>query len=323
MKMRIAIAGLGIAGSYLYRLLSKEGYHADVYEIRKNTHCGLHPCAWGTSQEFTDLVREAGLDPDQYILARFETLKLDEVSVPADIMTFNKPQLVKDLSESADILYTPLNPKEYDRIIDATGVARAYLTPIKPDVIINCKQMRLVSRTPPELLMRPGGGGYAWSFPLGGNEVHVGCGCLHGDPEKILNHFELPGDRFEDIICGCSGQVRLTGPRGSRPFFVRGTPDVWGVGEAIGCVAPLAGDGVLSGMASTKILLNNWENPEGYTRAILKEFKWMESERRVVDKIVARKSLGLGDARVILENSGRMGIRIGMIDALILARALL
>ena len=32
MTLKIAIAGLGVAGGYLYRLLRKEGYSPDVYE---------------------------------------------------------------------------------------------------------------------------------------------------------------------------------------------------------------------------------------------------------------------------------------------------
>ncbi len=314
---------MGIAGSYLLRLLSKEDYHVDVYEIKRQTLCGLHPCAWGTSREFSDLVNEAGLDPDEYILERFNSVIFDDVRVPAEIMTFDKPRFVNDLSENVEVHYTPLNPKNYDRVIDATGVARAFLPPIKYDVIINCKQLRLASKIAPELKIKPGGGGYAWCFPLGGGKCHVGCGSLYGDPEELFSHLEWIGDNFSEIICGCSGQMRLTGPIGSKPFFVKGIPDVWGVGEAIGCVGPLAGDGVISGMTCAKLLMRNWEDPEGYTRAILKEFNWMERERRVVDKIAARKSPGLIDALVILRNSRRMGIRIGLRDSLRLVRSLL
>lgn len=320
--MRIGLAGLGMAGAYLYKLLIEEGFRVDIYEVRKDTRCGLHPCAWGTSSGFSDLVREVGLDPDDYILKRFDRITLGDVKVPTEIMTFDKPRLVNDLSESATVYYAPLNPKEYDRVIDATGVARAFLPPIKNDVIIKCKQRRLVSNAVSELMIKPGGGGYMWCFPLGGNEAHVGCGSLYEEPDNIIMSL-MSNDDFREARCGCSSMVRLTGPSDSRPFFVRGTPEVWGVGEAIGCVGPLAGDGVITGMTSAKILLHNWGNPEGYTEAILKEFRWMEKERKVVDKIAARRAPDLIDALIIHENSKRMGIRIRIVDALRLVRGLL
>ncbi len=138
--MKVAIAGLGIAGAYLNRLLSGQGIKADCYEVKKQTRCGIHPCAWGTSKGFAELVEEAGLEPDDYILKRFGSINFDEVRVLADIMTFDKPRLISDLSESATVFYKPLNPGEYERIIDATGVSRAYLPRIESDLVIKCKQ---------------------------------------------------------------------------------------------------------------------------------------------------------------------------------------
>jgi flavin-dependent dehydrogenase len=91
---------------------------------------------------------------------------------------------------------------------------------------------------------------------------------------------------------------------------------VWGIGEAIGCVAPLAGDGIVPGMKTVSLLIENWKNPEEYTRSILKEFEWMKSERTVIDKILSSAPLGIKDAWVLRKNSKRMGMRVGMKEAM-------
>jgi flavin-dependent dehydrogenase len=43
---KIAIAGAGFTGAYLYRLLRKAGYPIDIYDVTVQTRCGLSPCAW-------------------------------------------------------------------------------------------------------------------------------------------------------------------------------------------------------------------------------------------------------------------------------------
>jgi len=52
----------------------------------------------------------------------------------------------------------------------------------------------------------------------------------------------------------------------------------------------LAGDGVVPGMKSVQILLQHWDDPEAYTKHILKEFRWMEKERQVIDKLLSKGS---------------------------------
>ena len=69
-KTKIAIAGAGMTGAYLYRLLSRDSDRIDVYDVAPSTRCGLSPCAWGTSRGFTELVADAGLSANNYILHR-------------------------------------------------------------------------------------------------------------------------------------------------------------------------------------------------------------------------------------------------------------
>jgi len=324
---RIAIAGAGIVGSYLYRLLVKAGCRVDLFDKKNQTRCGLYPCAWGTSRGFTELVQAAGLDPESYILNRVDYLMMDEVRVPADLKTFDKPRLVKDLLQDAEVEYSEPDLTRYDRIIDATGVSRAFLPRIENDIVLQCTQYRVRIDAERKNAVRLGGIGYAWCFPLSNQTYHIGCGSLVSDPDRVIKELGWvgnPGPRGGmDIICGCRGRIRLAAPHRSQPFMVRdGKREIWGVGEAIGCVAPLAGDGIVPGMKSARILLQNWNDPKGYAHAVLEEFAWMEHERRVIDKVLRRKKLRLSDAWVLKKNSRRMGMRIGPRTAVKLVKAL-
>ena len=325
--MRIAVAGAGTTGAYAYRLLANRGIQAEIYGRECRTACGINPCAWGTSRDFFDLVRAAGLEPEKYLLQVTDHVWMDDVRIPGDLMTFDKPALIQDLLRGATIQKTPLDLGAYDRVIDATGISRSYLPPIQGDVLLPCIQRRVETTEPLENRIKLGGVGYAWIFPLSRYGYHIGCGSLAGDPKPYLESLgwtETRGTKpGEKVLCACSGRVRLTGPRASQPFVVGdASRGVWGVGESIGCVAPLAGDGVVPGMKSVQLLLQNWENPEAYTKSVLKEFRWMEKERQVIDKLLSHGSLQIKDAWVLKKNSRRMGMQVGVKEAIALLRAL-
>src|SRR6266542_2535204 len=124
-KMKIAIAGAGMTGAYLFRLLKQEGCEPHMFDRMRETRCGLKPCAWGTSKGFTELVRRAGLDAEKYILRRLDYVLMNDVKIKAELMVFDKPRLVKDLLGDGEIRFTSPVAGGYDRVIDATGVSRA------------------------------------------------------------------------------------------------------------------------------------------------------------------------------------------------------
>jgi hypothetical protein len=322
--LKIAIAGAGLTGAYLYRFLHNRGHEIDVFDRDPGTGCGISPCAWGTSRGFVELVNASGLDPAKYFLRHFDYVVMDELRIPADLATFDKPELIKDLLQGVKIKYVPLDVRNYERIIDATGVSRAYLPTIQDDILLPCVQWRVRTDALLENRIRLGGIGYAWCFPLANHEFHVGCGSLISNPRKIMEElgwFEKNASRT--IICTCTGKIRLTGPQYSQPFVIDERESaVWGVGEAIGCVAPLAGDGVIPGMRSVQILMQWWDDPKGYTEAILKEFNWMKDERKVIDKLRGNGPLGMKEAWVLRKNSKRMGMKVGLRDAGMLVRNL-
>jgi len=322
--MRIAIAGAGTTGAYLYRLLNNEGFEVDIYDRKHITACGINPCAWGTSRDFFELVRVTGLKPEKYVLQFCDRVLMDDVNLKGDLMTIDKPALVKDLLQQAKIRYEHLDISMYDRVIDATGMSRAYLPPIEKDILLPCVQRRVITHETLENRIKLEGIGYAWCFPLADYGYHVGCGSLAGDPNMALKQFDWLTNRPHwDVMCACTGHVRIAGPHDSLPFVDDSIAEgVWGVGEAIGCVAPLAGDGIVPGMKSTQIMLKHWNDPYGYSNAILKEFEWMRREREVINKLMGGDRLGIKDAWVLKKNSKRMGMQVDLKNALKLLKNL-
>lgn len=322
----LAIVGAGITGAYLFHNLKKQGYNPHIFDMKGPTKCGLKPCAWGTSSGFVKLLEEAGLDAGKYIFRRLDYVLMDDIKIEADLMVFDKPRLIKDLLAGAEIRFKPLPVEGYERIIDATGVSRALLPPIKDDIVMGCLQYLVETKEPLENRIRLGGIGYAWCFPLSADRYHIGCGSLLDDPRRILKSLGwLKGSSKykKKIVCGCAGRIRLSGPFESLPFVSGGIKEgIWGVGEAIGCVAPLAGDGVVPGMRSVQLLLKAWDNPRKYKDSVLDEFRWMKDERGVIDKLKRDGGAGLSEARVLKRNSRRMGMKVRLRDAFILMKNL-
>lgn len=326
-EAKLAIAGAGMTGAYLFRILRNEGCKADLFDRDQRTRCGLKPCAWGTSKGFIDLVERAGLEAEKYVLQRLDYILMDDVRIKADLMIFDKPRLIRDLLNNAEIHFTPLPVQKYDRVIDATGVSRCLLPSIKDDIVMDCRQYLIETKEPLENRIKLGGIGYAWCFPLSNNLYHVGCGSLLSDPRLILRDLgwlESVTARYEKkMLCSCAGKIRLTGPQQSQPFVIEGLNEgIWGIGEAIGCVAPLAGDGVVPGMRSVQILLDWWDQSQEYKEALLSEFHWMRDEREVIDKLRKAESMGIKEANILRRNSKRMGMDVGIREAVALLKNL-
>jgi flavin-dependent dehydrogenase len=307
--MRILIYGAGTAGSYLYRLLKRAGFSqitvADKPEPAP-TSCGINPCAWGSSIGFEGLIEQAGLNPADYVLNSFNNMVMNEMKIKAKAVVIDKPKLISNLLDGVEVQRTPLNQEEYDRIIDATGSARAFLPPLKQDIITTCVQYRVSSQTSYGLSIDVSNLGYAWRFPISNNEYHIGAGSMVIPPQKMLE--KLGWLNNTSRICACTGKVRLTAPCFSLPFVENssnGKCPVWGVGEAIGCVAPTVGEGIIPGLKSARILVENWDNPANYQRAVLKEFSWMRKERNLLDKAIKGKQWGLLDAWILMNDTKR------------------
>ena len=111
---------------------------------------------------------------------------MDGIEIKGDLMTFDKRRLIGDLRGTAVVSHAEPDLTSYDRIIDCTGVARAALPAIDEDLTFQCLQYRVRFDAPPRNEIRLTSIGYAWSFPLGDREWHIGCGSLVMDPRPVI-----------------------------------------------------------------------------------------------------------------------------------------
>jgi len=313
----VAIAGAGMIGSYLHRILSDRGIEADIYDDgHGHASCGINPCAWGATSSFRKHVEAAGLDPEQYVLKDFDTINFEGADLEAHLLTFDKPRLIADLRQGVEVRPGRIPEGRYDRIVDATGLRRAYLPGIKDDLLVPCVQYRVRREKADgsKVTILYGNLGYSWIFPLSSDEYHIGAGSVLADPRVTLESSGFLGPDCR-ILCGCSGKVRSTSPLGCRPFVWRDASmrwDVWGVGESIGAVAPIAGEGIVPGMTSARLLVENWDDARAYTSAILRQFSWMIDEKKVIGKVAVGAQLGMRDWIILRRTGRRMGSPVTM-----------
>lgn len=307
--MKVAIVGAGMAGVYLYRLMKNRGEHeVEIFDIPKHNKCGEKSCAWGMApvEDYVRLIDDVGLDSSKYILDTINHIYVDGVEVEARCVIVNKPQLIRAMLGDPTTVLISKEPiiGLYDYVIDATGSARAYLPKLKTDLVASCVQYRIHKLGKKEAYFNSGVLGYDWCFPLGMDEYHIGSGTI--DREFV------PTGKTEGVICKCTSTVRQSSPYYSQPF-VQG--NIWGVGESIGTVGPLGGDGNIYAIECAQMLYENLGDPEGYTKAVLKKFGWMKKEREILDKLIQGKNPSLFDAWVFMQHIRRVGFKIGIKQA--------
>lgn len=294
---KILIAGAGIAGGYLWRLLIKSGMSPgdiEVIDPGSQTRCGIPSCGFATTTQFFGLCREVEIDPEKYVLARPDMGYANgmKFAVKGHIFSIDKPTFIKALLKGAVV-----NPSASDiaveRIIDATGTARAHIGKYEHDVLFPCIQRKVEFRDEPVLAEYAHNVGYAWVIPLEGRNAHVGIGSSTYDSEAMKKVIDSLAQGTK-TICACQGLIRSTGP--ILPL-VRG--NVWAVGEAGGIVDPLSGAGIIPAMVSAKLLVEHWDDPKGYEAAIMKKYGWFRKAAKLVEEwqdkgaLNTRKLLGL------------------------------
>jgi len=256
---KIAIVGMGVAGSYLINQLTKLGHDVTGFEryTEENFEC---VCAWGTSKYGIDkFVKNCGLEFDDYIIHdgikfRVEYGENEIISDVTGLVTFDKHQLIMDMQKDHKIVYGKWTKRpnneyngydDYDIVIDATGNNRILLPKMKQqDLQIPVVQYRVKFDNPPFedflLKMFETNSGYFWYFPLNNGEAHIGAGDYY---KNHLTYIEEFMKQYKPKFIKKVGKpIRLRPPSMCEPFFYR---NVVGVGESIGTVLPLAGEGII------------------------------------------------------------------------------
>lgn len=327
--MKIAIVGIGVAGSYLLSRLSNEHKVIGIERLRLEEY--YPPCAWATSSIWMkDFMKNVGLNFDDYILHRGKEMCIDlrdrKIWVKLKgLCTFDKLRLEIDMIKGYDVIFGRriVDAKQlegYDLILDCTGFLRSLLPPLRKDYIIQTLEYKVKYSSLPydDFYIRPMRAGYLWFFPLGDGYAHVGCGDYYGNHRAVLDSFmkEHPGEILKRI----GRPVRITPPPMCKPYF---QGNVIGVGESIGTVYSVLGEGIIPSLQCAELLVKNIHDPEAYANDVMRFFMpYQHVFMLVSDKIHGRFS-ALRDFGKLLRvfeymkfNEDRFGLTIRLMDIL-------
>jgi len=285
--MKIAVVGMGVAGAYLMNRLSDDhDNHVVGFErMPEKQHDAV--CAWATCENvMAGLSRNCGLGFDNYVLHDGQHMKVD-LGIKESInirlrgmVCYDKLRLIQDMIKGMEIRYgraprkDELEP-EFDLIIDSTGFHRSYLPRIENEMWIPCVQYKVRYQSGKEpfddfyLKSFPSMSGYFWYFPLGGGYAHIGAGDFMKNHNSFVDEF-LKKNHCE-IIKKVGRPVRLTPPASCEPF-TDGKKSV-GVGESIGTVYPLLGEGIIPSTWCAELFIKNMYDMNAYRQTVLEKFK--------------------------------------------------
>jgi flavin-dependent dehydrogenase len=279
--LKLAVVGAGVAGAYLLNRLP-QGVDAEAFEMRteKNWYT---VCAWGTSEPFiSDMIKQVGFDFEDYVLHRGKKMRVDlgneELSIDLKgLVTYDKHRLTEDMLKGkkvhwgAQVKAVNGNFEGFDQVVDATGMHRSLLPKIRDDLLIPSLEYQVKSKDLPydDFVIRPYPGitGYWWYFPLGDGMAHVGAGDLRGKYRGELDEF---ASKYHcEVLRKIGRPVRVTPPKFAEPFF---DGKVVGVGECIGTVYPMLGEGIIPSMQCVNLFVDHLKDREGYRNSVLEHF---------------------------------------------------
>jgi flavin-dependent dehydrogenase len=280
--VKIAVVGTGVAGAYLLNRIP-EGHQAEAFEMRTQANW-YTVCAWGTSEPFiADLVKQAGFNFHDYVLHRGRKMRVElgdeelEIKLKG-LVTYDKHRLTHDMLEGKKIHWGSQVKDGYqgiegfDMVVDATGLHRSLLPKVEDDLVIPSLEFQVKSKELPydDFVIRPYPGltGYWWYFPLGDGTAHIGAGDLRGRYRGELEEFVK---RYHcEVVRKIGRPVRVTPPKYCEPFF---SGKVTGVGESIGTVYPMLGEGIIPSMQCVNLFVDHLGDSEGYRKAVLEHFE--------------------------------------------------
>ena len=289
--MKIAVVGMGVAGAYLMNGLAKD--HDNFVKGFERMPIEQHDavCAWATCENIMDdLVKECGLNFDDYILHEGKSMRVDmdqsskednSINVGLNgMVTYDKLKLIKDMIRGTNIQFGVIPKKgtlesEFDLIIDSTGFHRNYLPRPQNEMWIPCIQYKVKyqDNTPFDdfyLKAFPSMKGYFWYFPLENGYAHIGAGDYERKNNNVFVDKFLKKHKCE-IIKKVGRPVRISPPKNSEPF-TDGRKTV-GVGESIGTVYPLLGEGIIPSTWCAKFFIKHINDFNAYRREVLKKFQ--------------------------------------------------
>jgi flavin-dependent dehydrogenase len=337
--LKIAVAGMGVAGSYLMARLKDSEHEVVGYERNKEQyHDSI--CAWGTIKPvLEEFCNKVGVNFDDFLIHDGKTMHVKmNNNVKFDIglhglCTYDKLGLIKTFIKDSNVIYGTAPKleeleKEYDIIVDCTGFHRCYLPKLKKDFFLPTYEYKVEyeDRVPYDdfyIEPFPGMSGYFWYFPLGKRWAHVGAGDYRKNHIKATDDFvKKHGGK---IIKTKGRPIRLATPSVCKPFY---KGKVVGVGESIGTVYALLGEGIIPSMQCVDIFLDNMHDLAAYEKAVDKHYKVYDKVFKFVRAKIHHdfnfvKSLPdfIAIFRYMKKNEDRFGMDIKISDLLKVAKA--
>lgn len=317
--MKTAILGMGIAGSFLNRLLlNRQLAKPTCYHISDPTPCGEKPCGWGIpTQDYLKLCQQVNLDPEEFLLHQEKTAYVEDMAFNCDTVAFNKPRFLQALRRGVELVPPRTRsavPTGFDRVILARG------HPHTPLLRIACVQWRVMLKEPqpPQFRFHPDVG-YAWLIPLGPMGFHIGAGTLRGGFREAsqLPKRLLPWSLVERVLCGCSSYIHLS-PLG----FPQNAQNTVPLGEEAGMVTPIAFAGNAPSMYGALALADHWQNFPAYHEAISHHLGHFPQVLALVSRLSRGDTLHLGDLPVMKREMRFSGVSPGLLGLYRLNRKL-
>lgn len=328
--MKVAVVGAGVAGAYLLNRLSDE-HEVECFE-RRPEEKWYTVCAWGTSEPYIKgLFKQAGFNFDDYVLHTGKSMLVELGKTQFEIklkglVTYDKHALTHDMIKGHNVHWgshvteVDGNFKDFDVVVDATGLHRSLLPKIEEDVVIPSLEYQVKSKELPydDFVIRPYDhlSGYWWYFPLGDGMAHVGAGDYFGKYRGELDDFVK---KYHcEVVRRIGRPVRVKPPQYCQPFF---SGKVTGVGESIGTVFPMLGEGIIPSMQCVNLFVEHMDDREAYKNAVLEKFDiYAKVYRFIKAKLDGNFSLArywptlLSIFLHMKRNEGRYGLQIKLTD---------
>lgn len=296
--MNFAIAGAGVAGSYLGNMLQKRGHTVEIFEASKKEH-HWPVCAWGASRHMLErFSNQAGLDFASYIFHVGKKLKIQlpenkgEVLDLKGLVTYNKYGWEADLLKNVKVTYGTKMTREtfafdkYDYVIDCTGLHRSLLPKSSEDFLIPAYEYLLNNVKGADdfyVIGYKGAKGYFWYFPLEGGQAYMGAGDIEKKYYGIDAFFKQHPEA--KVIKKIGRPIRLSPSKRMEPFF---DGNVIGVGESIGCVFPMLGEGIIPTLICCDVFLDVLDKSSKkfdftkYRKKVLNTFAYYDDVYKIV-----------------------------------------
>ncbi len=336
--MKIAVCGIGVAGGYLLSRLKKDHKIVGFERMKEEEHDSI--CAWGASKKkMIELCKKSDINFEDYIIHDGKNLYIDmnnqerfDIKLKG-LCTYDKIRLIRDMAQGCEVHYG-VSPKledlerDFDLIIDATGFYRTYLPKPEKDFYLPTYQYKIEYENEVPLddfyvKPFPGMTGYLWYFPLDKKFAHIGAGDYKRNHVKETDKFlEKYGGKITKTV---GRPIRLATPDRCEPFF---HGKVVGVGESIGTVYPLLGEGIIPSMVCADIFIKNLGNNEQYRKEVLEYFKvyskvfnFIRSKMKGKFSVLRQLPELLTIFRYMKKNEDRFGMEIHMRDLIKVAKA--